>query len=291
MLSSDPLPSFQSFNPPAPHLSCQVPTNYGPTVTLSLAVSLTRVPLENDPTWARRWPGMKSSRLSPAGWLQGGACILGSRSEGCGCASSSSARPLWVRREEGEALLDQLDLRVGKRGRLWEGVRTSWVGAPGPRKQATPGTRLQAASASSQRHNGLLVRLGRSSGWEWGRGGWPGGGLRDKASGRPAGQPLWGSHYTSGAFPQREAEGTGAAGRGLGTQDFQFPLPPLGPVCASAHQQAQGFLRLGSGLVPQQGQPPIAQQGHGRARGGISRQQEPLPSSEEYPLPCLASLA
>lgn len=66
-LSPDPLPSCQSFNPPAPHLSCQVPTKYGPTVTLSLAVSLTRVPLENDPTWARRWLGMKSSRLSPAG--------------------------------------------------------------------------------------------------------------------------------------------------------------------------------------------------------------------------------
>lgn len=36
----------------------------------------------------------------------------------------------------------------------------SWVGAQGPRKQAALGTRLQAASEDSRRHNRLLVRPG-----------------------------------------------------------------------------------------------------------------------------------
>lgn len=60
---------------------------------------------------------------------------------------------------------------MGEEGRLWEGIMASWVGAQGPKKQATLGTRLQAASTDSQRHNGLLVKpragaLGGSGGGE-----------------------------------------------------------------------------------------------------------------------------
>lgn len=64
----------------------------------------------------------------------------------------------------------------GRKVGLWEGIMASWVGAQGPRKQAALGTRLQAASADSQRHNGLLVRpgaraLGGSGGGEARQGG------------------------------------------------------------------------------------------------------------------------
>lgn len=69
------------------------------------------------------------------------------------------------------AVTSGLDLRVGVEGMAVGGRQGQLVGAPGPRKQATLGTRLQAASAGSQRHNGLLVRLGGSGGGEAGRGG------------------------------------------------------------------------------------------------------------------------
>lgn len=54
----------------------------------------TRIPRGVGSMWARRWPGMKSSRLSPAGRLQGGPCMLGSGLEDTECASCSCARPL-----------------------------------------------------------------------------------------------------------------------------------------------------------------------------------------------------
>lgn len=105
-------PARAIFQPPSrpPVLSffCSTPVLQGPhqlgAHSHPLSCSLTRVPREDDPTWARRWPGMKSSRLSPAGRLQGGACMLGSRSEDSGCASSS-AGPLWGNRQEGKAWL------------------------------------------------------------------------------------------------------------------------------------------------------------------------------------------
>lgn len=55
-----------------------------------------------------------------------------------------------------------------------------------------------------------------------------GGGGRGGRARRRGGWPGAGSHYTGGTFPQREAEGTGAAGGGggLGTQGFQFPCLP-----------------------------------------------------------------
>ena len=89
---------------------------------------------------------MKSSRLSPAGRLWGGACMLESRLEGC-----SSACPLWGRKKEGGALLGPGCLcPLGSALGLWEGGgRASWVGAQRPRKQAAVGTGLQAARADS----------------------------------------------------------------------------------------------------------------------------------------------
>lgn len=50
-----------------------------------------------------------------------------------------------------------LNLGVGEEGTAVGGGQASWVGAQGPRKQASAGTGLQAARAGSQRHNGLLV--------------------------------------------------------------------------------------------------------------------------------------
>ena len=115
------------------------PPQLGAHSTRSPAVSLTRVPWADDPMWARRWPGMKSSRLSPAGRLWGGACMLGSRLEGC-----SSACPLRGRKKEGGALLGPgCPCPLGSTLGLWEGGgRASWVGAQRPRKQAAVGTRL-----------------------------------------------------------------------------------------------------------------------------------------------------
>ena len=122
------------------------PPQVGAHSTRSLAVSLTRVPRAGDLTWARRWPGMKSSRLSPAGRLWGGACMLGSGLESC-----SSACPLWGRKKYGGALLGPgCPCPLGSTLGLWEGGgRANLVGAQRPRKQAAVGTRLQAAHAGS----------------------------------------------------------------------------------------------------------------------------------------------
>lgn len=141
---------------------------------MSLPVSLTRAPWGDDPTWARRWPGMKSSRLSPAGRLQGGACMLGSRSADSGRAGGSSGCPLWGRREEGKAL--QGPTSVGEEGTAVGGGQRQLGGRFGTQETGHWGTRLQAANACSQRYNGLLVRPragapGGSGGGEAKRGG------------------------------------------------------------------------------------------------------------------------
>ena len=174
---------------------------------------------------------MKSSRLSPAGRLQGGACMLGSRLEGSWCASCSSVCPLWGRKEEGKALLGSgcpcplgSTLGWGIGGDSCGRGSGQLGGSQGPRKQASAGDRLQAARACSQRHNGLLVRPGPGApggsgggGSQAGRrGGWPGAGLLDKALGTRAcwPAPLGLSLHSAARSPRGKDEGTGAAGRG-----------------------------------------------------------------------------
>lgn len=238
---------------------------------------------------------MKSSRLSPAGRLQGGACILGSRSEGCGCASSSSARPLWKEGGRGSpagpaAVPSGLDPRVGKRGRLWEGVRASWweLQDPGNRLLRAPACRLPVPAPRGTMGCllGWAAALGGSGGGEAGQ---------ERAFGTKLLAGLWAS--PSGALTTQAAHSPRGRQRERGS--WQRPrheglsVPPASPrpcvrICSPA---GTGLPQAGRGLAPQQGQPPTAQQGHGGARGGISRQQEPLLSSKENPLACLASLA
>lgn len=97
--------------------------------------------------WARRWPGMKSSRLSPAGK----PCMLGSRLEDTGCASCSFVCTL-ERRKEGRESLAGLDClgpldsthwwgrKVGCGRELWS---AGWeLKDPGNRRLWAPACRL-----------------------------------------------------------------------------------------------------------------------------------------------------
>lgn len=174
---------------------------------------------------------MKLSRLSPAGRLQGGACMLGSRLEGSGCASCSSVRPLQGRKEEGN---DQLGsghlcplgstLGSGRRRQLWEGVRPAgWeLRDPGNRLLRAPACRLPVLAPRGTM-GCLLGRWAGAPGGSGGggsqarrRGGWPGVGLLDKALGTRARwpAPLGLSLHSAACSPRGKAEGTGAAGRG-----------------------------------------------------------------------------
>lgn len=175
---------------------------------------------------------MKSSRLSPAGRLQGGACMLGSRLEGSGCASCSSVRPLQGRKEEGNAQLGSghlcplgSTLGWGRRGQLWEGVRPAgWeLRDPGNRLLWAPAFRLPVLAPRGTmgcllgRGQELRVgagegearRGGGEAGQEWAcwtklwahtRARWP--------------APLGLSLHSAACSPRGKAEGTGAAGRG-----------------------------------------------------------------------------
>lgn len=182
---------------------------------------------------------MKSSRLSPAGRLQGGACMPGSRSEYSGCASRSSACPVW---RQGKPCCAQAECPLGLTSRWAGGVQASWVGAQGPRKQATAGICLQAAHAGSQRHNGPLVRP-----WAGASGGSGGGEgearARREAGQEPAGQSLGHAGLLAGPsgvfagqcspLPQRESRGNWGSWQrrawALGAL-IKFPLLPPGPV-------------------------------------------------------------
>lgn len=167
----------------------------------------------------------------------------------------------------------------GLEGTAVGGGQASWVGAQGPRKQASVGTRLQAAPAGSQRHNGLLVRpwagapggSGGGGSQARGRGGWPGAGLLDKALGTQAcwPAPVGLSLLSAVVSPRGKAKGTGAV-EGLGTQDFVSVRPasssPSVSICLPAG--TTGYLGCGRGPQRQQGHPPTAHrcQGYGRGR-------------------------
>lgn len=120
------------------------------------------------------------------------------------------------------------------------------------------------------------------------------------AGSAPAGQPLWGSQCTAGPSPpeRRQRELGQLAGKGLGTGTlFQFPLPPPGPVWASACQRAQGATQAGGGggrgEAPGHGEairalPNRAKVPGRRSAPSISRPREPfLLSSVEYQLSLL----
>ena len=175
---------------------------------------------------------MKSSRLSPAGRLWGGACMLGS-----GLESFSSACPLWGRKRLwGSPAGSRLPLSsgfnlgaVGGRGsgQLGGSSETQETGRCGHPPSGCPYRLLEAQWAACS-------ALGRSSGWEWGRGR-P---SKEEEEGSwlehtSSGQPLWGSHCTAWPSPpegrQRELGQLAEAGPGTRTL-FQFPLPPPGPV-------------------------------------------------------------
>lgn len=193
--------------------------------------------------WDWRWPGMKSSRLSPAGRLRGGPCMLGLRLEDSGRASCSSACPLWGRRKERKALLGRaahaLLARPWDRGGgagcgRGSGSAGCELKDPGNRPHQAPACRLPVP-AGSQRHNGPLVRpragaLGGSGGggaWVRRRGG---------AGQEPVGLSLHGCSRLPHS-PGGKAQGNWGSwqSRGLG-QDFvsvpsASPRPCVGISC------------------------------------------------------------
>lgn len=156
--------------------------------------------------------------------------------------------------------------------------------AQGPRKQAMPGTRLQAARACrlSEVQWATCYAQGRSSGWEWGRGslgeeegrGWPGARGALPARVQPA-SPL----------PRREGAGElgqlAERGPGPGLCFSSLCLPQA--LCGHLLPAAQGITQppahcpLGSS---QQGLKPDRATG---SIGGISRQEDPLlPGHREH---------
>lgn len=121
------------------------------------------------------------------------------------------------RREEGKALLDRLlvpsrlDLGVGAEGMAgWEFQH------PGNRPLWAPDCRLPGPAPRGTMS--YLLGQGRSSGWEWGWGGWPG----------PLGLSLH-SQPVPPAGRQRELGQLAEEAWARGTL-FQFPLPPVAPV-------------------------------------------------------------
>lgn len=155
------------------------------------AASLTRVPRDDGPTGARRWLGMKSSRLSPTGRLQGAPCMLVSRSEGSGCALCSSVRPLGGKEEGREKPCWAPEpprpfwLRPGGReeGLVMARAGPSWVGAQGPRKQGHsrhPPRRLPVPAPRGTMGCLLGPRAGAPGG------GWGGEEEEEDREGRPA---------------------------------------------------------------------------------------------------------
>lgn len=124
---------------------------------------------------------------------------------------------------------------------------------PGNRPLWAPACRLPVLAPRGT--IGCLLGPGRSSGWEWGRGGWarrrggwPGADLLDKASGGPAGQPLWGSHCTVSPLPQREGRGNWGSWQrrpghsGLSFTSLCLPQSLCEHLLTSRHE---GFLRPG----------------------------------------------
>lgn len=184
---------------------------------------------------------MKSSRLSPAGRLQGGPCMLRSGLEDTGCASCSCARLLWGRRKEGKALLGlQHSCPLGSRP--WGGGGEPGCGSgmgpagwelkdPGNRPLWVPACRLPVQAPRGTM--GCLLGWGSSSGWEWGRGRpGPGGGKGMLARSRPvaplarpSGLPCCGA----GSSPRgRHRELGQLAARSLDSRTVSVPLPPPG---------------------------------------------------------------
>lgn len=168
---------------------------------------------------ARRWPGMKSSRLSPAGrlWV-GPAC------SGQGWRAAPQRVLCGGRKADGRGSL------AGSRLPLSSGFNLGTVGGRGSgqlggssetQEQAKRGTRLQAVLVQAPRGTmGCLFSLGQELWVGVGRGGRA---RRRREAGwsTPPAAP-WGSHCTAWpSSPGGKAEGTGAAGRGgPGYQDF-----------------------------------------------------------------------
>lgn len=187
------------------------------------------------------------------------------------------------------------------------GVRASWVGADGPRKQPerAPACRLPVPAPRGTMGcllgpgQELWVGVGEGKAWARRRGGWPGADLLDKAWGTwacwPA--PLGLSLYSAARSPRGKAQGTGAAGKdrpghsGLCFHSLCLPQALCEHLLASGHK---GLLRPGKKPWTT-ARPPASCpkgprfQGLGE-RGGTSRQQEPLLGSE-FHLPSLASFA
>lgn len=169
-----------------------------------------------------------------------------------------------------------LDLQVGRRGRLWEGSGPAeWeLTDPGNSQSGHPPAGCPCRLPEAQW--AACWALGRSSGWEWGRGR-PGQGggeagqeqtcwTKPGAHG-PAGQPLWGSHCTVQPAPPegRHRELGQLAKTGLGTQDF-VSIPSASPrPCVSICSPAgtRGYSDQGRSPGQQQGHWPPAQRGQG----------------------------
>lgn len=258
---------------------------------------------------------MKSSRLSPAGRLQGGACMPGSRSADSGCAGGSSGCPLWGRREEGRALQGLGCLCplgptwVGEEGTAVGGGQGQLRGAPGPRKQATGAPSCRLPMPAPRGTMGCL--LGPRQELRVG----VGEGRPSKEEGRlarsgPAGQslgqarwpaPLGLSLHSQPAPPEERQRELGQLAREApGARDL-VSVPSASPspcasICSPAGTRGSSGSEGGVGRPWATARSPT----HCRAGprfwgaecGGISRQQEPLLlSSEEYQLSCSASLA
>lgn len=156
---------------------------------------------------------MKSSRLSPAGRLWGGACMLGQ-----GWRAAPQRCPLWGRKTEGGALLSRYGCPCPL-GSTWdcgrEGVGpTGWeLRDPGNRPLWAPAFRLpvQAPRGTMGCLFGLAGALGGSG---EGRPGKEEEGGKELEHNSPAARPLWGSLHSMALSPRGKAEGTGAAGRG-----------------------------------------------------------------------------
>lgn len=182
-------------------------------------------------------------------------CGEGRRKEKPGWVSAACA--LWARPWVGEEMT-----AVG-------GGWASWVGAQGPRKQATVGTRLQAARAGSQRHNGLLVRPRAGAPCGSGGGEARRGGVGARlARSRPAGQPLWGSHCTVWPAPQegrqRELGQLAEEAWALGLCFSSLCLPkPHVSICLPAGTRGGSGSGWGRGPGQQQARPPTVPQGQG----------------------------
>lgn len=169
--------------------------------------------------------------------------------------------------------------RWERRGQLWEGVSASWVGASGPRKQATGAPACRLPMPAPRGTMGCLLGPGQELrvGVGEGRPSEEEGRLaRSGPAGQSRGQASWpaplGLSLHSQPAPPEERQRTGAADRGgLGAWDL-VSVPSASPspcvsICSpagtrgSSDREAEREERGGPGQ--QQGHPPTAEQGQG----------------------------